>query len=189
MIQHVNDVVGPLTVGKMYWVPAVYVARYSIGRQLWWPVVGPVHTDKRFFNFDLEHQHVDFRFVGSTHFAQVGGRTIETRHGALMAWEFMASQPVTRYGRKKYEYTPHDRKMRCKRNTMRYPFSRTLEVGLLNDFYENDHIQPTSDGHIYCPHQRFRIDQVPPDANGMVTCPLHGLRINTTTGKCGTPVP
>lgn len=185
MSERICDLDGPPTVGKLYLVPAVLMARFFGKPEIWWPVVGPMHTDVEFFNFQRPHYHVDVRFLTTRHRRQIGGgnRFTDCPFGAALAVPVSAS-----YALNSPDAPPPPepvlRGMQCRRLGVAYPYAKTVQVAALNEAYRHDRARRNAAGHLICPHRGARIDQLPPDANGIVTCPLHGLRINLRTGAC-----
>ena len=184
-LPEITTMAGPPEVGKFYMVPAIYMQRYFRGPELWWPVMGPLHTDADFFNFRAPHYHVDPRFLNARHL-----RYTSTAILSDDPIEVQLATPVSkRYGVNSTSEAPPPppvlRRMKCQRLGVSYPYGDTKQVTALNTHHRGDHVRTNAEGHMICPHRGARIDQLPPGENGVVVCPLHGLRINVRTGKCG----
>lgn len=165
-VPRVEDVEGALVVGRFYSVRAVYYIWYGMER--WWPILGIRHTDNRFFNFEVEHYHLDMRFLGRDDAHDAYSAPLSARAG----W------PLPR---------PERRSFRCRRATLDYPYADKHPIMEINDAYAGVQARRARTGWI-CPHQRALLNAIPADADGVLTCPLHGLRIDAATGRCVGPI-
>lgn len=173
----------PPVVGKFYMVPAVHFVWCGI--EAWWPVLGPLHTDREFFNFSSPHYHVDARFVRK----DLAKRASDSMHRNGIAAQTQRS-PLSRNrvpdavdvptGR------PALRRMKCQMAEVPYLFAHQEAVIALRKHHGDGHSkQPAepikrADGRLLCPHRKVDLSTFEPDADGIVTCPLHGLRV-----RCG----
>lgn len=179
--------------GQYYRVPAVRMDRFGLCRDrsvlvqsLWWPVIGKRHEDREFFNFALEHYHVDVRFLGRRHFAQTGrrGRFVDRERDAIsqaQAQALLARIDVPPARRHLPE--PVLVRMKCYRANERWNFPDAEAVMQMCSAFAG-HQARHSDAGWVCPHRQYPLGQVEPDESGVITCPLHGLRIDARTGRC-----
>lgn len=168
----------PPVVGRYYMVPVVRFVWCKIDAD--WPVLGPLHTDKDFFNFDRAHYHVDARFVNKRNaeraqihrqgiFAQAQGSPL-SRRNVEGAPEVPTGLPVLK-------------RLKCQTADFPYQFHNQPTVSALRIAYGD--VGPEkraipirrADGRLLCPHRKVDLSQFEPDADGVVTCPLHGLRV------------
>jgi len=181
-----SDLREPPVVGRYYLVPVVQDYPWH-GRVNDWPVIGPKHTDARFFNFADEHYHLDLRFLTARQEAWAascaGWHRMEGdrfRDGVIA----VSGAPLTYRGKTLPKGRPELMRRKCRH--VSYP-------SVLPDFNTAFHkLQDAygapaeairlDDGRVLCPHQKADLTQFPRDANGIVQCPLHGLRV-----RCAVP--
>lgn len=168
------DLREPPVPGKFYMVPVVEAKWHGIKGVF--PVRGPLHHDRDFFNFPYVHFHVDYHFVAEGPLARVW----ET---ATRPVPFLPSDTVTQasplhFGLK--TRVPRLARRKCRR--LDGPCTG-LEIGFGKKFqpfvdaYAGKPAIRRPDGRLLCPHRKVDLSQQPVDADGMVTCPLHGLRV------------
>ena len=168
----------PPVVGRFYMVPAVPFIWCGIDAV--WPVLGPLHTDKDFFNFDRAHYHVDARFVSK----RIASRA--SIHGTGIFAQAQRSPLARRNVDNPVEVPtgrPRLHKFKCQSSSFPYHFHHQPTVSDLRLAYGDR--SPTqrakpirkADGRLLCPHRKVDLSQFEPDADGVVTCPLHGLRV------------
>lgn len=181
MARLLSELREPPVVGRFYMVPAIPFIWCSV--EAIWPVIGPLHTDAEFFNFDRRHYHVDARFVtkelarrASPHemgiFAQAK-RSPLSRRNVPDAVEVPTGRPQLH-------------RFKCQTAEFPYRFHSQPAVSALRIAYGD--VSPSkraapihrADGRILCPHRKADLSQFTPDADGVVTCPLHGLRVCVT---------
>jgi hypothetical protein len=65
----IDELTSPPVPGQYYLVPVVnglwrsHINGYWISRMGWWPVMGELHEDTKFFHFTDQHYHLDRRFL------------------------------------------------------------------------------------------------------------------------------
>ena len=188
--QRIDRITETPVVGRWYLVRALHYDRFRKGAMAW-PITGPKHTDVEFFNFDIEHYHLDVRFLTQRHLRQIGTHYVAGEFGYAFS---QPCQPVTEAWNsdtKKYDRrpmpTPTLTRMQCRRTTVEYPFADRKPVAEINAKYQGATAKLTERGWI-CPHRKVALGNQIPDAHGVITCPLHGLRIDAETGRCVGPV-
>jgi hypothetical protein len=180
------DLRAPPIKGRAYMVPVVRAIYHR--REDDWPVLGPLHSDKAFFNFVHPHYHVDARFVSAAlarrlvdaaPWQAIDGMTFaEALTFVCTGWPLLPGKAKPRLA-----------EMTCRRAGVGSPIGR-LSYGTAKDkmvkmqAHYNDPAQPLRqpDGRLLCPHKKVDLSQFPPDRDGIVVCPLHGLRV-----QCGRP--
>ena len=181
-VPRVDEMDGRPEVGRWYLVPAIWMNRFGFG-ELWWPVVGPLHTDVEFFHFKAPHYHVDARFLTVRHLRQNGTNRF-TDDPASAALETPVIKPFAhRQDNPEPPPKPEYRHMQCRRFGCDYPYASMRQVQELRSHFSGAVAPRNASGHIVCPHRGARIDQLVPDEDGIVTCPLHGLRVHLSTCK------
>ncbi len=161
----------PPIVGRWYMVPVVEQYRYH-DRIDDWPVIGPLHDDRRFFNFVPPHYHVDARFVTARQEWAMGVDDFETVE------DVVGRYPLSTHHWPHMKGRPALARRRCRRSFYGYSFGDKTEIQAINAAYG----APAAaivlpDGRKLCPHRKADLSQFPVDADGVVTCPLHGLRV------------
>lgn len=173
----------PPVVGQFYMVPVIRQF-YWHGRRGDWPVIGPMHEDKHFFDFDELHYHIDARFLTKPQAAfaashcpkrilNIGGfePEIVTISGAPLSNWYSRTLPRGR---------PALARRKCTRESYEsmvlqvHPDARRKLEARYGAIATPIHRR---DGRMLCPHRKVDLSQFVPDANGIVTCPLHGLRV------------
>lgn len=177
-------------VGRYYLVPAIFMSRYR-GKELWWPVHGRRHNDIQFFDFELEHYHVDPRFLTAKHVRQIGEfddirgwDAIQRSFAAPVHGEkvWSASGGKVSYQAKNLP-APELHKMKCMRLMPEYPASSQPVIHEINAHFDGKRCKRGRLGYV-CPHQQYPLGSIVPDENGIITCPLHGLRVRAVDGVC-----
>lgn len=180
---------GRAEIGKWYLVPCIKVDASALTIWMdvngWVPVLGPKHRDIEHLEFDFEHWHIDWRFVGHRAYKYAAGKI----SGSPL------SRVLTNDGAGEYRTlnrSPELRRIKCKRDMPTFPQVRKfatpdpwvrLSSGVKWPRLERaqaitcNKLKP---GNI-CPHRGIDLTPfVKPD--GTVTCPGHGLRWDTNTG-------
>lgn len=178
-------------VGEFYLVPCIKVeprAKTSwMDRNGWVPVLGPKHRDAEHLEFDVEHIHVDWRFIGSEGYR----RALAIRISALgTVLSNDGAQPWEHCVRRQ----PELRRIKCKREMPTFPDSSVLGTAGTATSATPPRVRwarleraqavvcnKLKPGNI-CPHRGIALDQFAlPD--GTAICPGHGLRWNLATGE------
>lgn len=189
MTARLADLREPPVVGRLYLVP--FVRAWWNGKVADWPVLGPAHTDREFFQFPHRHYHVDARFVSRS-----------AIRGCISASEDIvsAAQRYPLSGKSEWNDTattfapprdaiprgrPPEKRLRCVRADLPYHFGGQRAIQQLRDKHGG---QPCAfivmtDGRRLCPHRKVDLSSMVPNADGVVTCPLHGLRIRMTAAQ------
>jgi hypothetical protein len=175
----------PPVVGLDYLVPTV---RYRWAEQIEadWPVLGPRHEDREYFDFSFPHYHLDVRFIGPRRAWKILQhvilreriRELETEEEivatAASTWPLYdkaGDAPLPR---------PVLRRRRCVRADIptRMPDLAPVKLTEMAERYGRP-AEPirTRDGRLLCPHRKVDLSQLAPDAEGNVVCPLHGLTV------------
>lgn len=175
MIPRLADLREPPVVGRWYLVPVLRSTQWCEVTSDW-PVIGPLHTDREFFNFTSAHYHIDARFltarqasVGMRFYYSARGR-IDYATGALpLSDSHIQTLPRGR---------PGLMKRKCTLATYSTPYGDREPVLQLRAKY-GETAQPIRkpDGRLLCPHRKVDLSSFVPDVDGLVTCPLHGLRV------------
>lgn len=166
----------PPVPGRYYMVPAVFFTWF--GRETWWPVLGPMHTDAEHLQFPHRHYHIDARFVTARMARALGfydeidvasqSYPLAQRHGSTD--ELPKGRPLLR-------------RMRCRTNDYPYHHHGQPNIAGLRLAYGDEgpdrRAEPIrlADGRILCPHRKVDLSSFAPDGDGVVTCPLHGLMV------------
>lgn len=160
-------------VGRYYMVPCLVsdsrTAPAANSRNLV-PVIGPMHSDKEHLNFDLQHFHIDWRFVKNMESSMDLREWKNSPHGTVMLAQEHNGKNLP----------PVPRLMKCFRAMPEFPVLRTWKwIGLeLAQEHACNKLKP---GNI-CPHRG--IDLTPfAEPDGTAICPGHGLRWNLRTGE------
>lgn len=177
-----SDLREPPKVGHFYMVPAI---EYTwMGKLGMWPVVGPLHDDREFFNFRHLHYHLDLRFLTASQWklAQRNGyRRLGVNAFASDAELAAGSQPLCRLDDPLPRGRPALIRRRCRLSERVYAYPNADPVKALNAKFAQEvgAAQPIrrSDGRLLCPHRKVDLSTYRPDAHGIVICPLHGLRV------------
>lgn len=190
-LQRVADMREPPAVGRRYMVP--FVRLMWCGKIANWPVLGPAHTDREFFNFPYRHYHVDARFLSK---GMLRGST-SYFHGACDPVELSQRYPLS--GPSTWQDgdvwaplpdavplgRPSERPFRCVRVDTPYAFGGMEQVGKLRAKHGVGACAPIDlgDGRRLCPHRKVDLSNMVPDSDGVVTCPLHGLRVQMVEAR------
>lgn len=189
-MQRVTELTSPPVIGKRYLVPTVeYIwgpgQRNKTPRP--WPVLGPMHRDPE-LNFDLDHYHVDSRFVSERAYrsaANYSGGTVY--RDVNVVFEGVPLNRADHHwddkGVRTRSTIPHPpvvwRPLTCKRElhkVTRVPeLARKIEASWVGKTCKRG-----KHGFI-CPHRNLPLGTIAP-VDGVITCPLHGLRIDAATG-------
>ncbi len=181
----------PPVPGRFYMVPAVRFVWHD--RRAYWPVLGPLHHDKDFFDFPQSHYHLDVRFLGAR-LSRTGLVSLpwdSKAHGLKTDTEKLAYMatgwPLAHRDDPLPKGMPTLRKMKCHRASYDTPIGRHGLPGSKQiDAMKQRYGSPAEairlrDGRVLCPHQKVDLSQFNRDADGIVICPLHGLPV-----RCGT---
>lgn len=164
----------PLEVGRYYLVPVVRAKWHYIESD--WPVMGPLHADVEFFNFQAEHYHVDGRFF-----------TKEQIEIAESDWRPLAADvqavPLHAYPGDPALPKPALAKRRCRFPQLPYEHGDKKPIQDLRKHYAGAQCPRGKSGWI-CPHRKVSLGSVA-SIDGVITCPLHGLRFDAATASRG----
>lgn len=175
----------PPVIGRTYMVPAV---RFTyLDRDDDWPVLGPMHTDVKHFNFPEPHYHIDARFVTGEQARLMRRYTRHSRYAAGVD-PLVATVSALPLSKRRVWNAPELPKgmpelkdMRCARKAHLHPFNHFGAFVALRAEYSDPALPiQKPNGRLLCPHRKVDLSSFPPDADGIVVCPLHGLRV-----KCG----
>lgn len=172
----------PPLVGRKYLVP--FVRAYWSGKEADWPVMGPAHTDREFFNFAHRHYHIDARFVSGR---MLRGTGYPVDDIVQLTQRFPLSGSMRRQADGSYGPSadaiptgrPQERSFQCMRVELPYHFGGEGPVQQLREKHGNRPCPPIElpDGRKLCPHRKVDLSNLLPNAEGVVTCPLHGLQV------------
>jgi hypothetical protein len=163
----INEVTQPV-IGRFYVVPTVFNAGWKINV----PIYGPPHNDKEYLDFEEEHYHVDWRFVGNRFYRY----RLSTRFATDCDPSYFLHGIVTCL---KFGNEVRPMRLRMKRETPSYPPPDKIPwLKKLENAY-NFHRLPKCRT---CPHKGISLCHVKPDNNGLITCPGHGLTWHSVTG-------
>jgi hypothetical protein len=173
-VQLLSDLREPPVVGRFYMVPVVRFIWCGVEAD--WPVLGPMHSDREFFNFERRHYHVEARFVG----ARLAARAARDTSGGVAdaAQRFPLSRRNDRDAPELPDGRPPLKRMKCQATAFPYLHGHQIAVIDLRSHY-GEPAEPIRrpDGRLLCPHRKVDLSQFVPDDSGIVTCPLHGLRV------------
>lgn len=174
MTQRLPDLREPPVAGQFYMVPAIQFN--WCGVDALWPVMGPMHTDQKFFNFGHPHYHVDARFVSKrlANRVQYFGDISSAAQRCPLARRVGDEAVEVPTGR------PPLHRMKCQTAAFPYSYGYQESVQRLRAAYGNGKIaQPIvrADGRKLCPHRKVDLTTFEADEDGIVTCPLHGLKV------------
>lgn len=167
---------GPLKVGSFYLVPTVF-AQWGAPGLSWrsknvlraWPVIGPLHSDKEFFNFETDHYHVDARFLPLK----------DPRVYSTLPYPIHARKPPFAPDGATLP-KPVWARRKCIRAGVPDFAPSSIEIDAMRTHYAGRACKRGKAGFI-CPHRNAPLGSSVP-LNGIITCPLHGLRIDAATG-------
>jgi hypothetical protein len=162
MLERVDRLKEPPIVGQLYLVPTVFGKFYNLVRDF--VVIGNRHEDAEFFDFGLEHYHLDFRFFRGSDpdFYRVTSSPLHAQGG----------YPLTK---------PVLKRRKCLREQHIFDGPSRIMSPFRNAF-EGRQCAHGKRGWV-CPHRHIALGSTPA-IEGVITCPLHGLRIDAETGKC-----
>lgn len=129
------------------------------------PVLGPKHRDVEHLLFDVEHYHIDWRFVTETEYR--GAAWNDMPHGKVVG---AVGKPVLR-------------ELTCLREMPEFPNVRELgwdPLGRWSSLERAFACKTLKDGHI-CPHRGIDLRPFAQE-DGTAICPGHGLRWDLRTG-------
>lgn len=168
LIKRITDLTEPPLPGEFYLVPTVR-GRWC-GEVDYWPVWGEKHEDAKFFNFNLDHYHLDRRFIAKEEdaYAAVGAPL----HSGPTQYETdPRNAPLP---------APEWRRRKCYRAETDFPTYRK-EVKAMQTTLAG--VQCRRGAGWICPHRGFDTGSIHPNQAGIIICPLHGLQIHVTTGR------
>jgi phenylpropionate dioxygenase-like ring-hydroxylating dioxygenase large terminal subunit len=159
-LQRIDQLSAPPVEGQNYLVPVVHGQWMS--QTGWWPVMGEIHEDAKFFHFRQQHYHLDRRFLAR-----------EALADAAVGAPLHAREDVPLSG---VEW----KRRRCHRADIPFP-TYPHAVRELQDALAGAQCPRSPHGGWICPHRRFDLSTVAPK-DGVLLCPLHGLRVDAATG-------
>ena len=184
--------------GKFYSVRCLRTGWDSEDSTNWIPVIGPIHNDREHINFEAQHYHVDFRFLGKR------AREAASRHlHGTSRINLIFVLPISNVKPEKCDswFSLDDPRLRelpqeSYMRTMRLKFKADYPcydfqppwLRSLEEAYIKERLSPT----MVCPHKGASLSGIRTDSEGLLICPLHGLRWNTETGEMSrrtTPMP
>lgn len=176
-VQHIDEIEGPVVVGRFYWVPTVAGQWFTYSGE--WPVIGPKHNDKHCLNFHLTHYHLDARFLPAQ------GR----KPGNVDFWMMVMSAPLCESDRLNAPGLPAPVLKKLKARRVQNPcqshcYHRAINsstFSCLHDEFAGRQSKRDDHGWV-CPHRNVPLASQPV-VDGVITCPLHLLRIDAATGK------
>ncbi|MBO9125500.1 MULTISPECIES: Rieske 2Fe-2S domain-containing protein [unclassified Rhizobium] len=183
MIQRIDQLDSPVTVGRYYLVPTVIGTWY--GKLQAWPVIGPKHNDRHCLEFANDHYHLDARFMATPR----GSWDAEISH-----WRSAWGSPMQINDQVNSEGLPAPvwRKMLCKRPSnpviplLIEQVSDAIKAGRSPqwkchvDEWQGRQAKRDARGWV-CPHRSVSLANHGA-VDGVITCPLHLLRIDAATG-------
>jgi hypothetical protein len=182
-LQRLSDLREPPVAGRFYLVP--FVRFTYLGHLDRWPVIGPMHTDLRHFNFPEPHYHVDARFLTARQVARVKAFARFTTFDGLSEDKTLAGivggHPLAKRRREEValpKHRPSLMRRKCRSAVALHVHGARNPVKALRADYTDPAMPITkADGRQLCPHRKVDLSSFPPDEHGIVTCPLHGLRV------------
>lgn len=172
----------PPVIGRTYMVPVVHFI--YLDREDHWPVLGPMHTDVKHFNFPEPHYHIDARFVTGEQ------ARVMRRYTRGSIWSdgidpllaTVSGVPLSKLRRWNAADLPKGmpelKALRCARKAHLHPFNNRGAFMDMRAEYSDPALPiHKPDGRLLCPHRKVDLSSFPPDADGVVVCPLHGLRV------------
>jgi nitrite reductase/ring-hydroxylating ferredoxin subunit len=186
-IQCIEDVKGDPEIGQSYILRAIKFTdaavreqerlKKSAAPQLWWPILGPQHTDPD-LGAPREHFHLDFRFVPMS---GVRWLVINTFNEDIVLNQDLNRVSSSIFLTRSMEDI-EDRAFVCYRAAIRFPldaFSQGSGVLKLPAKYEHKKLCLKNR---ICPHRQVNLNSVTPDSDGVIHCPGHGLKFSAKTG-------
>ena len=169
-LERVDRMTEPLVVGRHYLVWTVHARWHKRDKD--WPVIGPRHNDKDFFNFGMQHYHLDSRFLP----LRMKDRGLSLSH-PLHAHEAKYSDEEIPLG----EPVLRRRKCISAESQVDIPWHARLDpLTKMREHFAGHQCAKGKGGWI-CPHRKASLGSVQP-VDGIITCPLHLLKIDAATG-------
>ena len=175
-MERIGEIIGDPVEGRHYLVPTV--SGEWRGRKMNWPIHGPLHTDKQFFDFEYKHYHPDFRFVPDRWLPAPSFWSDYSVMVRALAAPLMISDRINSEGFGE----PVFRRRKCQRariNMDEFRAGAFVPLTQMSNQYQRALKGPR--GWI-CPHKKYDLAAVSPDENGHITCPMHGMRFCNATG-------
>lgn len=171
VMQRITTLTGAPVIGQFYLVPTV---RYPWrGRTADWPVFPHLHRDAKFIKFDIDHYHVDPRFLNKRDWRCAGDDDDEA---------FKTSQVSPLSSRGAGVHPPIIwRRRTCQRAAIPYQIGYAPWISDMRDHFGGQQCERARTGWV-CPHWNIPLGSFPA-IDGVITCPLHGLRIDAETGR------
>ncbi len=143
MTERIDTLSQAPVVGRWYLVRSLTYDRFHRG-VMTWPIIGPKHRDIEFFNFNIDHYHLDVRFLTKRHLRSIG------EHYSHGEFGFAFSQPCqpTNGALPK----PALARMQCRRTGAEYPYWDRKAVKEINAAYKGAPAKRTKHGWT-CPHR------------------------------------
>lgn len=155
--------------GKSYWVPCVFAEKWYDQKNVWIPVLGPLHEDAEIIKFPEEHWHIDWRFV-----SQRLWKKVRVPAGTVISAKFTTLKVEMK-------------RRKCLREEPYYPALGSRRCSgsgrpTWGEELEQKHAAARVKC-LRCPHRNLPLDPASVDVNGLVQCRGHGLRWHLRTGK------
>jgi hypothetical protein len=171
----------PFEVGKSYLIPTVLYPWFN--RTKAWPILGPLHDDVEFFDFNDKHYHVDHRFLTHREVAFLNRNSGWRMSGLERAF----GSPLCHYDRAGERQAlahpkPILKRRLCRREWSAFPRDLIPAVDRMQAAFAGRELIRKADD-LICPHRGVSLATIRPDANGIITCPLHGLQFCSKTGR------
>ena len=170
----------------------------------WWPVMGPAHDDREYFDFPMLHYHVDPRLLSDEKTTRWiapeqrrgAGRIwgwqpasykvlsqFETNGGGRLTIRPQGGRLLQREGNGAERLSRDDATILIRTRTARRLCRRELPVATFEEglrghdgFVKLRASFKDAQG-LRCPHRGYDLSSVPIDANGFRQCPLHQLLV------------
>lgn len=169
-MERVDELTSAPVVGQFYWVQVVNGV--WCGKRLWYPVMGDMHEDGKFFQFYQQHYHLDRRFISD-----------KSSASDAVSMPFH-NRPVWRRGAGVWQHVvlsePKVARRKCVRDMLPFPL-HFRAVRQMQGALSGAQCQRHETGWV-CPHRGLRLGSTEA-SQGVITCPMHGLQINAETGK------
>lgn len=159
-------------IGKFYKVPCVWAEEFYHARNIWIPVIGPLHEDKEHIKFEPRHWHIDWRFA-QARFIYPAWRSPY----ATVLCKDLASWRTPNVLNTK---GPELKRRKMLRDWPTYPAELVERNWLpkLRKAFAGCTLKPGA----VCPHRGIPLEHAAREGD-VVTCPGHGLRWNVKTGE------
>jgi nitrite reductase/ring-hydroxylating ferredoxin subunit len=170
--ERADRLIAPPVVGRFYIVPVVTTKWHHCIEP--WPVIGPIHTDAEFFNFEAEHYHIDGRFLTARQIKMVEN---------CAPWRSVPAElqaAPLHAGKDEVLPKPVLAKRRCSSSHVVYQHGDKVQIKELRSHYAGQQCERGKAGWV-CPHRKASLGSVEV-VGGIITCPLHGLQIDAATG-------